>query len=119
MNNDLANQIEELRQTLPTSAARSHEKLSDLENQIVDEFEELKRRVRNVAIRARNLQAEFYEEIVDLAGVLGVVPSSRLQDHSTPPLPEFSMPNIARQKPLPSEKFAGEVFGQVNGRAMQ
>jgi hypothetical protein len=32
-----------------------------------------------------------------------------------PPLPDIKMPNIARQKPLPSENFSDQLLKQVNG----
>ncbi len=38
-------------------------------------------------------------------------------ERTPPPLPDIKMPNIARgAKPLPSEQFADEIFGQMNGR---
>jgi len=86
------------------------EKLNADLNRELSRSEKLATTVRSL----QNLNDAAQNVIEDALYRIGVWsdPDSEL---APPPLPDIKMPNIARAKPLASERFVDEVFGQMNG----
>lgn len=94
----LAEQIDELGQTLKTPTELAHEKLYALEQQIIHQHASLRDRINAIAVQARRENADTYAALVDLADEFGIKPS----------VPE-PMPRVLRSKEV-ADGIVSQVY---------